>query len=103
MRRAEIYYLETLAGELLEDESSQQYLFTYNPDYSGPPISLTMPLRDEPYNFDTFPPFFDGLLPEGYQLEALLRTKKLDRNDHFAQLLLVGTDTVGAVTVREAR
>jgi len=40
-------------------------------------------------------------LPEGFQLEALLRRKKLDRNDHFGQLLLVGGDTVGAVTVRE--
>jgi serine/threonine-protein kinase HipA len=58
-----------------------------------------MPVREESYLFDEFPPFFDGLLPEGFQLEALLRQKKIDRNDKFGQLLIIGADTVGAVTV----
>ena len=40
-------------------------------------------------------------MPEGFQLEALLRQRKLDRNDRFGQLLQVGADTVGAVTVNE--
>ena len=61
-----------------------------------------MPVREEPYRFNEFPPFFDGLLPEGFQLEALLRQKKLDRDDKFGQLLIVGADTVGAVTIKEA-
>ena len=56
----------------------------------------------EPFLFDTFPPFFDGLLPEGFQLEALLRRRKLDRDDKFGQLIAVGADTVGAVTVEAA-
>jgi serine/threonine-protein kinase HipA len=51
------------------------------------------------YEFKTFPPFFDGLLPEGAQLEGLLRLKKLDRSDYFGQLISVGQDLVGAVTV----
>ena len=60
-----------------------------------------MPVRDEAYLFDEFPPFFDGLLPDVFQLEALLRQKKLDHNDKFGQLLIIGADTVGAVTVKE--
>jgi len=58
-----------------------------------------MPVRSEPYEFDRFPPFFDGLLPEGAQLEALLRTAKIDRDDPMRQLLTVGGDLVGSVTV----
>jgi len=58
-----------------------------------------MPVREEPYRFDRFPPFFDGLLPEGWQLEALLRQAKLDRFDFMGQLRIVGHDAVGAVTV----
>ena len=58
-----------------------------------------MPVRKAAYSFDVFPPFFDGLLLEGFQLEALLRQKKLDRNDRFGQLLVIGSETVGAVTV----
>ena len=60
-----------------------------------------MPVRPEPYQFDKFPPFFEGLLPEGRQLEALLRSNKLDRNDLMGQLLAVGEDVVGSVQILE--
>lgn len=83
----------------LEDHPAERYVFVYESGYAGPPVSLTMPVRPEPYTFEGFPPFFDGLLPEGWQLEALLRQAKLDRGDLFGQLLAVGADTVGAVTV----
>ncbi len=91
-----------LAGYLQESEDGREYRFEYTPDYAGPPISLTMPVRKEGYLFKEFPPFFDGLLPEGFQLEALLRLHKLDRNDKFGQLLVIGANTVGAVTISEA-
>lgn len=102
MRRAKVAFQGTLAGELEEEERGSRYRFTYATGYGGPPISLTMPLRAEPYEFLEFPPFFDGLLPEGTQLEALLRKRKLDRDDPFGQLVAVGADTVGAVTIAEA-
>ncbi|MBB5347525.1 HipA-like protein [Desulfoprunum benzoelyticum] len=35
------------------------------------------------------------------QLEGLLKQRKIDRDDKFSQLVAVGTDTVGAVTVAE--
>ena len=102
MRSARVFFENDLAGLLTESEKGKEFLFQYDPGYSGPPISLTMPVQYEAYLFDEFPPFFDGLLPEGFQLEALLRQKKLDRNDKFGQLLIIGADTVGAVTVKEA-
>lgn len=79
--------------------SPENYHFEYLPDYIGTPISLTMPTRQKAYRFKQFPPFFEGLLPEGYQLEALLRRAKLDKDDLFGQLLQVGADLVGSVTV----
>ena len=60
-----------------------------------------MALSQKVFEFDSFPPFFDGLLPEGYQLEGLLKIGKVDRNDFFAQLMAVGDDLVGNVTVKE--
>lgn len=101
MRRAEVALHGVLAGQLTEESPGGGCRFTYASGYSGPPVSLTMPVRAAPYEFETFPPFFDGLLPEGPQLEALVRQKKLDRDDRFGQLMAVGADTVGAVTVRE--
>lgn len=97
MRSARVLMHGVPAGRLTEGEGG--YAFAYHPGYDGPPVSLTLPVRPEPYRFDRFPPFFDGLLPEGWQLGALLRQAKLDRSDLFGQLLAVGEDPVGAVSV----
>ena len=91
------------AGTLIEEDKNSRYRFVYYKEYDGPPISVTMPVDQGEYEFERFPPFFEGLLPEGANLETLLRTKKIDRDDPFSQLMAVGEDTVGAVTVREER
>lgn len=98
-RTAEVFVQNKPTATFTED--AQGYTLTYHPDYKGLPISLTLPVRAEPYVFKTFPAFFDGLLPEGPLLEGLLKEGKLDRQDYFAQLLHVGKDLVGAVTVKE--
>jgi serine/threonine-protein kinase HipA len=103
MRRADIYMQGKRAGILEEIEKGKHYRFLYIEDYSGPPVSLTMPVRERSFDFDRFPPFFDGLLPEGVLLEALLKRRKIDRNDYFSQIVAVGEDLVGAVTVREIK
>lgn len=98
MRKALIKMHDQNAGFLVE-ENPYKYVFQYISEYDGPPISLTMPVKKDPYVFDTFPPFFDGLLPEGTQLEGLLKTRKIDTGDYFAQLVATGNDLVGAVTI----
>ena len=60
-----------------------------------------MPVKIKGFYFNSFPPFFDGLLPEGIQLDGLLRIKKIDRDDYFSQLMATGADLVGAVSVEE--
>ncbi len=87
----------------LEALDNGKYQYTYFDNYQGAPVSLTMPLTNKVYNFDIFPPFFEGLLPEGMMLEALLRKYKIDKNDYFGQLMVVGQDVVGAVTIEEVR
>jgi serine/threonine-protein kinase HipA len=100
MRQAIVKVHDHEAGILTETDD-KRYQFTYHQAYSGAPVSLTMPITEGGYIYDTFPPFFDGVLPEGGQLEGLLRVRKIDRNDYFSQLLAVGQDLVGAVTVFE--
>ena len=53
------------------------------------------------YSFNNFPPFFKGLLPEGIQLEGLLKIRKIDKDDLFSQLMAVGNELIGVVTVKE--
>ncbi len=100
MRKALVKIHNIRAGIFVE-ESSRHYIFQYDESYNSSPISLTMPSIDKFYEFNEFPPFFDGLLPEGIQLEGLLKKYKIDRDDYFTQLVVVGADLVGAVTIEE--
>jgi len=102
MRRADIYVDNEKAGVLVEIEAGKNYIFRYIDQYEGKQVSLTLPVSKQEYHFENFPSFFDGLLPEGHQLEHLLRTRKIDRHDYFSQLIAVGLDMVGNVTVLEA-
>ncbi|NNM59134.1 MAG: toxin HipA [Legionellales bacterium] len=101
MRKALIKVNGIPAAIFSEINYGKSYEVAYLPDYQGNPISLTMPLKGKHYHFEMFPPFFDGLLPEGMQLEGLLRLQKIDRHDYFSQLMCVGEDMVGAVTAEE--
>lgn len=101
MRSAKVLVNNIEAGTLVEVLYGKKYSFKYLPGYSRDPVSLTMPIRQKDYEFDSFPPFFGGVLPEGYQLEGLLKIGKIDRNDLFSQLIAVGGDLVGNVTVEE--
>ncbi len=101
MRTANVFVNDKEAGQLKEHDFGKKYSFEYFSEYNGDPVSITMPVTQSRYEFKSFPPFFDGLLPEGYQLDGLLKIKKIDRNDFFSQLLAVGDDLVGNVTVKE--
>jgi serine/threonine-protein kinase HipA len=100
MRKAKIYVKGVEAGILTELQQGKEYLFEYLDAYEGLEVSRTMPKNVKVYKFDKFPPFFEGLLPEGIQLDGLLKIKKIDRNDYFSQLIAVGDDMVGIVTVK---
>ena len=102
MRKANVLVHALKAGQL-EELTDGAYQFNYDADYRGAPVSLTMPIEKKTYFFSKFPPFFEGLLPEGMMLEALLRQCKLDKTDYFGQLVQVGHDLVGAITVEEVK
>ncbi len=101
MRKAEVFVNGVVAGTLTEVIRGKEYMFEYLEGYKGLDVSHTMPQKERVFKYDTFPPFFDGLLPEGIQLDGLLKLLKIDKNDYFSQLLAVGNDMVGVVTVKE--
>ena len=101
MRAAEVLMHGIPDGILEEIKAGKKYRFAYFEQYIGPSIALTMPVGEKEFVFDRFPPFFDGLLPEGLLLEGLLKLRKIDKFDYLSQLIAVGSDLVGAVTVQE--
>ena len=103
-RTAQIYVDDRLAGLLKETEGG--YSFEYDNDYvSSPealPVSLTLPLRRNPYTSEVLFSFFDGLIPEGWLLDVVVHNWKLDPRDRFGLLLVSCADPIGNVYVREA-
>lgn len=100
MRKADVYMEKKLAGILVEDEDG--YSFTYDREYlqSGlKPVSLTLPLRSEPYRSKTMIPFFDGLIPEGWLLDIAEKNWKLNERDRMGLLLVCCRDCIGAVSI----
>lgn len=101
MRKAQIYYKNQLAGILTEGEDG--YEFRYLSEYLGTdgakPVSLTLPLREEPFMNNVLFPFFDGLIPEGWLLDVALRNTDISILDRMSLLLLCCKDCIGAVSV----
>ncbi len=63
------------------------------------PVSLTLPLREEPYESRGLHPFFENLLPEGWLLELTTSKLKIGRDDAFGLLVATCADCVGAVEI----
>lgn len=99
MRKAIVFVHGKRAG-ILEEMSANHYSFQYDENYEDAAVSLTMPTSHKNYEYKSFPPFFEGLLPEGVMLEGLLRIGKIDKKDYFSQLIATGNDLVGSVTVK---
>ena len=62
------------------------------------PLSVTMPLRTNPYPSDIISPWLANLLPEEEQLQVLTRSLGLDQADVLAVLAEIGGDTAGALS-----
>jgi len=102
MRKADIFVRDLLAGRLEETETG--YRFTYDSRYleqtDAEPVSLTLPLREQPYDSNILHPFFDGLIPEGWLLDVALRNSDISQLDRMGLLLLCCKDCIGAVSVQ---
>ena len=105
MKAGRVYYKGVAAGTIREDENG--FVFAYDAEYlareGAQPVSLTLPLREEPYVSNVMFPFFDGLIPEGWLLNVITRNWKLLPTDRFGLLLKACKDPIGNVSIMEAR
>lgn len=105
MRKAKILIENQVAGWLIQDENG--YLFEYEKSYlsktNARPVSLTLPLRESPYQSKVLFPFFDGLIPEGWLLDIAEKNWKLNPRDRMGLLLACCKDCIGAVSVEQVK
>ncbi|MCC5788366.1 MAG: type II toxin-antitoxin system HipA family toxin [Opitutales bacterium] len=97
MNELRVFVGDRLAGHLTR--SNGRYAFEYVSEYAGPPVFLGWEKTKKSREWETFPPAFDGLLPEGVLLDQLLAKHKLDKADKWGQLVAVGRDLTGFVSV----
>ena len=101
-RKARVYVRDIFAGII--EETDMGYEFAYDAEYMESPealnVSLTMPMREEPYTSRTLFSFFDGLIPEGWLLNVVAHNWKIDRNDRFGILMVACHDPIGNVSIR---
>lgn len=103
LRKADVYFKNDLAGYLLETNAG--YIFQYDQAFlkKNIPIAISLPPREEPFKSAELFPFFKGLLPEGWYLDIVSATQKVDPRDDFGILASTASvGTIGAVTVRKA-
>lgn len=88
----------------LIEETETGSRFTYDLAWvalggSAAPVSVTMPVRAEPYESKGLLPFFENLLPEGWLLELSTKRLKISKDDAFGLLLATCADCIGAVEI----
>lgn len=101
MSKAKVYVGTSLVGVLTESELG--YEFCYDSHYlasdDAVAVSLTLPLRKEPYIDKVLFPFFDGLIPEGWLLAIAEQSWKISARDRFSLLVACCKDCIGNVSV----
>ena len=83
-----------------------RYSFTYNRTYldeaGNRPVSITLPLRQEPYESETLFPVFINMLSEGANKRIQSRMLKIDENDYFSLLMATAKDdNIGPISIKE--
>lgn len=80
--------------------------FRYSEDYLDSPfarpISLSLPLRAEAYNYEQTRIFFEGLLPEGFLRRTVAENNRTDQSDYLSLLEMLGAECLGAIQIKGA-
>jgi serine/threonine-protein kinase HipA len=95
-----VFAQATLVGML--ETTVRGMEFSYATSYlhsRKPPISLAIPLREEAFPESITRPFFEGLLPEGQQREALASYLRVSSTSTMKLLAALAGECVGNLTI----
>ena len=88
-------------GTLYVPDGSFTYHTSYLFDPNAQAISVSLPLRAEPYSASETRPYFEGLLPEGDARRSIAATTQVREDDYLALLASNGFDCLGDIVVAE--
>ena len=89
-------------GEIKGD-SSEDACFSYSKEYISnnmlKPISISLPIQDDPFSPARTKNFFEGLLPEGFMRRNIAANMHFDENDYLSILYNLGKECLGAIRI----
>ena len=101
-RTLTLWWEGAVVGSLALDRDGQMQ-FAYDPEWlrgdRTPALSCLLPKRREPFRRRVCRPFFEGLLPEGAQRDAVARVLGVSPDNEFGLLERLGGDVAGALTL----
>ena len=100
-RVLDVYLHDRLTGQLVQTDTGQ-LSFQYGAKYLGgdnAPVSLSMRLREEPYEGEHARAFFSGLLPDDIVRHRLARYLGVSEKNPFALLEAIGGECAGALSL----
>ena len=89
-------------GMILGDnfaEAQFSYFDNYLTNATSQPISISLPLQEEPFSPQKTRNFFDGLLPEGFMRATISKSLHASEDDYLSVLALLGKECLGAIKV----
>jgi serine/threonine-protein kinase HipA len=103
--KLDVYLRHDLVGRLWLDDR-RRFVFQYEAAWlkrkSPVALSLSLPLKHEPYPDDAARPFFSNLLPEAGVRQALARRLGISEQNDFDLLREIGGECAGAASVLPA-
>jgi serine/threonine-protein kinase HipA len=103
IQELKVHLSNIFVGTLSKSESDQ-YIFKYDQNYLMQDfckqISITLPLREEPFESNKLHSFFDNLASEGWLGERQAKTIKTNQHDKFKLLKYYGNDLIGGVHIK---
>lgn len=101
-RTLDVYFAESLCGRLEQDDAgalSFAYAQSYLDLRQSNPISVSMPLREEPWLDRQVRPFFSGLLPDEGARQRLASALGVSAGNAFGLLEIIGGECAGALSL----
>ncbi len=99
-----VFVNQLKAGELWLDQQ-RRFCFQYDKNWINSQVShrlsVSLPLREDPYLADDSYSYFTNLLPEGKILNVISRKLQIPVSNQFELLKAVGGDCAGAVSLFE--
>jgi len=102
MNALDVWLYRDVAGRLEQRRAGLR--FQYSAGWiaaARPPLSQSLPVREQPYGHDPAHSFFSNLLPEGDVRQLVARRLGVSVGNDFGLLAALGGDCAGAISLHE--